>query len=118
MDKFLVKTLIEAVQEDNCSPLNNPLIWFANVTLSMVLDHLNTTFGGKCEEMCTAEHAKMQEVFDMSGPSIQPSRTKQENSSQLLDGTKQEVSDSMFVLFTIRAVNKFNFLSKVVLKRK
>lgn len=26
MDKFLVKTLIEAVQEDNCSPLNNPLI--------------------------------------------------------------------------------------------
>ena len=50
VDKWLVKTLIEAVREDNCSPLNNSLIWFANVTLAMVFNHLNTTLVRKLKK--------------------------------------------------------------------
>lgn len=81
-DKLLVRTLFEAIREieDNCSLLKNPLIRFPNVTLTNVFNHLNTTFGEKIGKMCTAEHAKIQEVFNMLGTSIQPLHTKQEKS--------------------------------------
>ena len=85
MNKLLVKILIDAVGEDHFSPLNDPLVRFAHVTLAMCFAQLKTTFGEKIEEICTAEHIKMQEVVGISRPSIQPLQTKLEKSRRFLN---------------------------------
>lgn len=88
VDKALVKVWMETVGEDNCLTLSDLLIWFANVTINILSKHLTTTDGEKTKEICTNEHAKMQEVYNMTGPSIQPLQIKQEKSLRFLDGTK------------------------------
>ena len=64
------KMIVQAFGEENLVELKLKGTGYSHLDPFTIMDHLYNEYGQKTDEMCTEAHEKMQEPFDITGPSI------------------------------------------------
>ena len=86
-----------AIEEEYYEELKKPKQGYNGVTPKAFLEHLFTEYEEKTEEMQTKMHTDLQEICDLSGPSMNGFKLKQDKLREFLKGIEQECSNGMYI---------------------